>query len=264
MATLARELELDPDRAPAAPRAAGAARAARRSGRAPDRRHHPFAIAARACALSSEADRAAEALGRDRARADLSGTEGCCRRLAHDHLWRDARPGPPHWCQAAHARSVHRAADRDPFRQRHRARAARTCRHVCRDSLCPDLAGLCAGLDRLRQAQAHLRPADAGPGIRRRWSPVPARRRGGGAARLGNDRRPQPGAGPADHDVRYLAGADGHGAGRGRSCARGAGHHRQIPVHLGLDRRAQGGDQYPADVVLEPGDDPVAAGLLRG
>jgi Acyl-CoA synthetases (AMP-forming)/AMP-acid ligases II len=33
-------------------------------------------------------------------------------------------------------------------------------------------------------------------------------------------------------------------------------HHRQVPVHLGLDRHAEGGDQHAAHVVLEPGHDP--------
>ena len=32
-------------------------------------------------------------------------------------------------------------------------------------------------------------------------------------------------------------------------------HHRQIPVHLRLDRHAEGRDQHAAHVVLEPGDD---------
>ena len=49
-----------------------------------------------------------------------------------------------------------------------------------------------------------------------------------------------------------------HGARRGR-----AGHRRQVPVHLGLDRHAESGDQHPAHVVLEPGDDPLAACVLR-
>ena len=44
---------------------------------------------------------------------------------------------------------------------------------------------------------------------------------------------------------------------------RRARHHRQVPLHLGLDRHAEGGDQHPAHVVREPGDDPRHAALLR-
>ena len=46
-----------------------------------------------------------------------------------------------------------------------------------------------------------------------------------------------------------------------RPCAGRARHHRQVPVHLGLDRHAEGRDQHPAHVVLEPGDDPHRARL---
>ena len=49
-------------------------------------------------------------------------------------------------------RSVGRAPDRDPVRQRHRARPARARCDVCRHPLCADLAGLFADLQRLRQA----------------------------------------------------------------------------------------------------------------
>ena len=47
--------------------------------------------------------------------------------------------------------------------------------------------------------------------------------------------------------------------------ARGrARHHREDPVHVGLDRHAEGRDQHPAHVVLEPGDAAHLARLLPG
>ena len=49
-------------------------------------------------------------------------------------------------------------------------------------------------------------------------------------------------------DCRHSRNADG-----GKSLRRGrAGHDRKIPVHLGLDRHAEGGDQHPAHADLEP------------
>ena len=52
--------------------------------------------------------------------------------------------------------------------------------------------------------------------------------------------------------------------GRRRLRPHRARHHRQIPVHLRLDRRAQGGDQHPAHVVREPGADRRRARLFPG
>ena len=39
--------------------------------------------------------------------------------------------------------------------------------------------------------------------------------------------------------------------------------HRQGPLHLGIHRPAEGRDQHAADAVLEPGDDPLGAGVPR-
>ena len=44
----------------------------------------------------------------------------------------------------------------------------------------------------------------------------------------------------------------------------GARHHRQIPVHLGLDRRAQGRHQHQPHVVRQPGDAAGGACVLAG
>ena len=43
----------------------------------------------------------------------------------------------------------------------------------------------------------------------------------------------------------------------------GPGHHRQVSVHLGLDRHAEGRHQHAAHAVLEPGDDQHGAGVFH-
>ena len=174
----------------------------------------------------------------------------------------DARAGAPHRRRAARARSFARAADRDPVRQRPRARAARARRHVCRHPLCADLAGLFAGLERLRQAAHHRRPAHAGPGVRRRRrgrSRAPSRRWCRRTSSCVVTRNPL--AEPPDDAVRRSARRRADRRGRRGACAGRARHHRQIPVHLRLDRHAEGRDQHPAHVVLEPGDDAHGARL---
>ena len=133
--------------------AAGAARAARRRGRAPPGRRHP--ARARPIALAPYPAKLTERLEYWAAAAperpflaqrDRDG------RLAQAQLSPDARAGAPHRRRAADARPLARAADRDPLRQRHRACAARPCRHLCRHPLRADLARLFADLERLRQA----------------------------------------------------------------------------------------------------------------
>ena len=152
---------------------------------------------------------------------------------------RDLGACSPHRRGAAATRAVARAADRDPVRQRHRACAARPRRDVCRHSVCADLAGLFADLAGFRQA-----PSTSSTCSRRVSSSPPtasptARDRGGGAARRRGRRRPQPIAGPAEHAAADIAG-DAHDFGGRRRARRGrAGHHRQVPVHLGLDRHAE-------------------------
>ena len=66
-------------------------------------------------------------------------------------------------------------------------------------------------------------------------------------------------AGPAGDAVRRPARPRPTAAVDAAHAAGRAGHHRQIPVHLRLDRHAEGRDQHPAHVVLEPGDDPHRA-----
>ena len=174
------------------------------------------------------------------------------------------RAGPAHRRGAAATRSLARAADRHPLRQRHRARAARPRRHLCRRSLRADLARLFADLERLRQAphtsstcsrRVSSSPPTAAPTAARsrRWC-RPTWRSSSRAtrSRAGRRRRSR-----RCWRRRRRRPSTRRTPGRAR-------HHRQVPVHLGLDRHAEGGDQHPAHVVLEPGDDPLPARLLRG
>ena len=176
---------------------------------------------------------------------------------------RGARSGPAHRRSAADARSLARAADRDPVRQRHRARAARPRRHVCRHPLRADLAGLFADLAATSAScatsstcsrPAWSSPPTATPSRRAIEAVVPPDVRG--RRHPQSDRRDGT-ATPFDE----LAATDADRGRRRRARQGRARHHRQVPVHLRLDRHAQGRDQHPAHVVLEPGDDPLAARL---
>ena len=113
---------------------------------------------------------------------------------------------------------------------------------------------------RLRQARASIVDLLT-PGLvfAADGEPFRARDRGGRCrptSRSSSTRNPL--AEPADHAVRRPCSAPRRDRGGRRGARRGrARHHRQVPVHLGLDRHAEGGDQHPAHVVLEPGDDPA-------
>ena len=229
------------------------------------RRHHPPQIAPRARALPGEADRAARTLGRDRARAGLPGAARCqpaagasspmretleqVRRIGAALLQRELSPERP----------IAILSGNDIEHALRRPR-----RHVCRHPLRADLARLFAHLAGFRQAALDHRAAHAGSRLRRRRRALPR-------ARSRRSCRPTSRSSSAATRCR---------AGRPRCCrrcwrrprlrrptpahARGrARHHRQVPVHLGLDRHAESGDQHPAHVVREPGDDPLAARVLR-
>ena len=73
-----------------------------------------------------------------------------------------------------------------------------------------------------------------------------------------------PSAAPADDAVRRTRRHAARSGGGRRACRGRARHHRQDPVHLRLDRHAEGRDQHPAHVVLEPGDAAHLARLLSG
>ena len=63
--------------------------------------------------------------------------------------------------------------------------------------------------------------------------------------------------------VRRTAGGEADRRGRRRARQGRARHHREIPVHLGLDRQSQGRHQHPAHAVRQPGDDPRRPCLHR-
>ena len=183
--------------------------------------------------------------------------------MAQALLRRRAGAGAAHRRSATAARTVAGTADRHSLRQRHRARAHGAGGDVCRRSLRADLAGLFAALHRLRQAAHDLRSADTGPGVcRRRHCLRPRRRRD--RARRNRARgdaqsaiRPQ-GDAVCRFDKRR----------RCRRCCFGARqdrprHHRQIPVHLRLDRHSQGRHQHPPHALLQPGDDRLRFLLRR-
>ena len=180
----------------------------------------------------------------------------------------DLRPGPglgaPDRAGAARSRAVARAPARDSLGQRPRARAACARRPARGRAVCPDLARLLAGLEGFRQAPLHHRSGDAGAGLRRLRLRVSGRDRGrrGAGDRARGDRRATGRA--VRHAVRRAARARAHGRRRGGRGAGRAGYHRQAPVHLRLDRHAQGGDQHPAHAVQQPGDDPDHARVLAG
>ena len=88
---------------------------------------------------------------------------------------------------------------------------------------------------------------DGGPFARAIYATVPDEYRAGGDAQSAG--RPQ------DHDVRRSDRRRRRRRRRRRAAPGHARHHRQIPVHLRLDRHAQGRHQHPPHAVLEPGDD---------
>ena len=64
----------------------------------------------------------------------------------------------------------------------------------------------------------------------------------------------EPARRPAGDDVRRSARRRRQRRRRRRACQGDAGHDRQVPVHLRLDRHAEGGDQHAPHAVLQPGD----------
>ena len=75
---------------------------------------------------------------------------------------------PSHRLGAARARPFGREADRHSLRQFGRSCAARVWRALCGDSRLPGIAGLFAGVARLRQARLSDQAADARSRLRRR------------------------------------------------------------------------------------------------
>ena len=220
------------------------------------RRRDPDPLAARARALSGQADRAPRALGARDARAHFHRPARCRRGVAHAELRADAGAGARHRPGAHRPRPLGRAAGRDPVGQRPGARAARAGGDARRRALCADLARVFADLHRPREAALH--PAACS---RRAWcsprtansTPRPSPTAVPPSAELVVTEAPP--AGRADDVVRRTARRP-LPTRRGRSGPRrgGPGHHCEDPVHVGLHRAAQGRHQYPAHAVQQSGD----------
>ena len=145
-----------------------------------------------------------------------------------------------------------RASAGDPVRQQRRARAVRARGPACRRALGRDLAGLFADVQRFRQAQEHGQ---------RCWSPArsmsPAQNRSRRRWRRSSRCiRPAIVSGNADDadaiSFRSIAATPETPDVAKAFAAIDAGHDRKIPVHLGLDRHAEGRHQHPAHADLEP------------
>ena len=158
-----------------APRRAGSAhplardlvRQSRGYHRAPRRRHHLSAAEGQTRRLSGAAHRSPASLGRGRARPRLHGGARQAWRLAPDQLRAVADFDAGHCVRLAGARPLGREADRHSVRQFDRPCADRVRRALCRHSLLSGIAGLFAGVARLRQARLPDEAADAGPRVRR-------------------------------------------------------------------------------------------------
>ena len=150
--------------------------------------------------------------------------------------------------------SRRRTAGRDPLRQQRRSRAHGARRSDRRRPVRACVGPLFARRQGFRQAQGDHRRPDARPGFRRRRRAVRRRDRGGRAGRCRDRRKDQSAPDSPHDDVRRDARDEGRGRRRPRPGEGRAGHDRQAPVHLGLDRHAEGSHQHPSDDDLEPGN----------
>ena len=208
----------------------------------PRRRVNRARVAAAARAARPVADGAPRRLGRARAGARLSGRARSRRRLAHAQLRRSLEPGARARRRPGRGRPGTGASARDPLGQLRRSRARDPGRDARRRPGGADLDRLFAPVARLRPAARGLRAAPARRRVRRRSRALRRRAR----RRLARS--------PARRSRRARP--------RARRCRRPR-HHRQDPVHLGLDRRAQGRGQHPAHAHLEPADDRAALAVPR-
>ena len=120
-------------------------------------------------------------------------------------------------------------------------------RDVCRHPLCADLGALFADVERLRQAQVDHRDPHARPGVRRR-RPGRSRARSTPRCRPASrswSRANPPAGRPATPFAELLAtAADRRGRRRARQGR--SRHHRENPVHLGLDRHTRRASSTPS------------------
>ena len=205
--------------------------------------------------LSRQAHAASGALGQGRARPRVP--RAAHRRTAPGASSPTRRRSPR--CAASRRRcwsaSCRRTADRDPVRQRPRTRAAGARRHDVGMPYAPisvPYSLMSSDFGKLKSIIEMLTPglvfAADGKAVRRAIeAAVP---RGVEIVVTANP--------PATGRPRYSPNCWRPADRRGRCRARQgrARHHRQDPVHLGIDRLAQGRHQHPAHAVLEPGDDP--------
>ena len=115
-----------------------------------------------------------------------------------------------------------------------------------RHSLCAGVSGLFADFDGFRQAQAYFRSRDAGAGVYDRWQALRERAEGRHDAGHGADLRPRAGLRLRNPAFRRDRHHDADGCRGGSRRRRHARYRRQIPLHLRLDRHAEGGHQYAA------------------
>ncbi len=174
------------------------------------------------------------------------------RRLAHNDLRANTGVGSRYRSIAAGARSFAGAANRNSLRQRHRACVARPRRDACRHSLRADLSSLLADVAGFRQAEIHYRNSHAGAGLCGERDCFRARNCGNSAGRCRSRRYRQSVSGAKSHAIRRAFGDSTERCRRCRSRQGRSRHDREIPVHIGLDRPAEGRDQHPAHALLQP------------
>ena len=230
-----------------------AVRDARDRRRAPRRRQHLAEIDHAAAAGRALRRRLAGALGAADAGADFSRRARERRRAMDDgHLRRRAAAGALRSALDSGAGHERRAAAGDAVRQQHRARAVRARGDACRRAGGGDLAGLFADVEGFRQAQEHDRAARS----RRDLCLQPKAIRAGAGGDQAAAYAPRSSAAMPTAAMRFrfatIAATPETRCGRKGLRGRRAGYDRKIPVHLGLDRHAEGRDQHPAHADLEP------------
>ena len=158
------------------------------------------------------------------------------------HRSRVDRPGPRR-----------RAAGRDPVGQQRRPCVGRAWRDDRGRALCAGLAALFAGREGFRQAENDHRHSDAGPHLRRRRRSLHGGDRSGRPKGRRGRRTRQSADDPPVRHARIRPRKAGRAGSRRRPGEGRTGHDRQAPVHLWLDRGAQGRHQHAAHDDLEPG-----------
>ena len=239
-----------------------ALRAAARRGRAAARRRHDPALAGAAERSRRAASATARPMGQGGAGSRLPRR---ARRRARGQGWRTLTFAEARAQGAARSRrrsSTAALAERPVLILSengidHGARGAR--RHAYRRAGGAGLDGLCAAQQGFREAAPHLSTDRAAARLYRRSRRATARRSrrstGAGAEIVASG----PASTAGDDAFADLAATRPTAASTRRTRGR-AGHRRQDPLHLRLDRPAQGRDQHAAHALLEPGERSPASG----